>query len=97
MLLPHYNTRNAGRDFRKLKAVADLAYMLVSLDRSTPAAVAREIRALPGVVDVHITMGEFDVIAVVELEGTKGFPGLAAAIQRIEGVTKVTTCVVVQP
>lgn len=77
--------------------MADLAYLLVSLDRNTPAAVARAIRALDGVVDAHVTMGEFDVIAVVELEGTKGFPGLAAAIQRIEGVTKVITCAVVRP
>lgn len=71
--------------------------MLISLGRSTPAAVAREVRALAGVVDAHITMGDFDVVAVVELEGTKGFPALAAAIQRIEGVTKVSTCVVVRP
>jgi len=77
--------------------VGDVAYMLISLDRSTPAAVAREVRKVNGVVEVHVTMGEFDVVAVVELEGTRGFPAVAGEIQRIEGVTKVSTCVVVHP
>lgn len=73
------------------------AYMLISLDRSTPAAVAGEVRKVGGVIAAHVTMGDFDVVAVVEQEHTKGFPGIAGQIQRIEGVTKVTTCVVVQP
>lgn len=74
-----------------------MAYVLIVLERNTPAAVARELRKVAGVVEAHITMGEFDIIAVVELEGTKGFPAVAGAIQRIEGVAKVSTCVVVQP
>lgn len=74
-----------------------MAYLLITLDRSTPAAVAREVRKVAGVVEAHVTMGEFDVVAVVELEATKGFPAVAGAIQRIDGVTKVRTCVVVRP
>lgn len=71
--------------------------MLIALNRRTPAAVAREVHAIAGVVDAHITMGEFDIVAVVELEGTKGFPAVASAIQRIDGVTRVSTCAVVRP
>ncbi len=78
-------------------AVAEVAYLLIALDRSTPAAVAREVRAVPGVVAAHVTMGEFDVIAVAEQEETRGFPAVAAAVQRIEGVRRVVTCVVVHP
>lgn len=77
--------------------MGNIAYMLISLDRNTPTAVAREVRNVGGVVEAFVTMGEFDVVAVVELEGTKGFPAVAGAIQRIEGVTNVSTCVVVQP
>ena len=77
--------------------MAETAFLLISLDRSTPAAVAREIRTIEGVVEAHVTMGEFDVIALVELDTTKGFPPVASAIQRIEGVTKVSTCAVVTP
>lgn len=77
--------------------VAHLAYMLISLDRSTPAAVAREVAKIGGVAQTHITMGDYDVVAVVEQDHTKGFPAVAAEIKRVEGVTKVATCVVVRP
>jgi len=77
--------------------VTEVAYLLISLNRSTPAAVAREVREVSGVVDAHVTMGEFDVIALVETDHTKTFPAVAAAIQKIEGVLKVSTCVVVRP
>lgn len=77
--------------------MSDAAYMLISLDRSTPAEVAREVRKVSGVVEAHVTMGAFDVVAVVELDGTKGFPAVAGQIQRIEGVTKVSTCIIVHP
>jgi len=78
-------------------AMAEVAYLLIALDRGTPVAVAREVRKVPGVVDAHVTMGDFDVIALIEQVETKGFPTVAAAVQRIEGVGKVVTCVVVNP
>lgn len=77
--------------------MTETAFLLISLDRSTPAAVAREVRKIAGVVEAHVTMGEFDVIARVEQETTKAFPGIASAIQRIEGVSRVSTCAVVAP
>ncbi len=77
--------------------MAEVAYLLIALDRSTPAAVARHVRSVPGVVDAHVTMGDYDVIAVVEQEETKGFPTVTAAVAKIEGVSKVVTCVVVTP
>lgn len=75
----------------------EIAYFLVVLERNTPAAVAREVRQIDGVLDAYITMGEFDIIAVAEMEGTKGFPVVAGQIRKIEGVSKVSTCVVVRP
>jgi uncharacterized protein with GYD domain len=77
--------------------VAETAYLLIALDRNTPAAVARDVLRVPGVVGASVTMGEFDVIAVAEQEETKGFPGVAAAVQRIQGVRRVVICVVVTP
>lgn len=77
--------------------MSEAAYLLITLDHNTPAAVAREVRKVAGVVEAHVTMGKYDVVAVVELEGTKGFPAVASAIQRIDGVTRVSTCVVVRP
>ncbi len=78
-------------------AMAETAYLLIALDRSTPAAVAREIVRVPGIVEASVTMGDFDVIAVVQQEDTKEFPVVAAAVQRVEGVHTVVTCVVVTP
>jgi DNA-binding Lrp family transcriptional regulator len=75
--------------------MAETAFLLISMDRSTPAAVAREVRKIDGVMEAHVTMGEFDVIVRIEQDTTKGFPAIASAIQRIEGVTKVSTCAVV--
>ncbi len=77
--------------------MAEVAYLLIALNRNTPVAVAREVRRVPGVVDAHVTMGDFDVIAVVEQKETKDFPTVEATVQRIEGVSKVVTCVVVNP
>lgn len=75
----------------------EIAYFLIALDRNTPAAVAREVRQIDGVLDAYVTLGEFDIIAVAEMEGTKGFPVVAGQIRKIEGVSKVSTCVVVRP
>ncbi len=77
--------------------MGEVAYFLISLDRHTPVAVARQIRDIAGIVDAHVTMGDFDIVAVAEIDGTKGFPGIAAAVRKIEGVAKVATCVVVKP
>lgn len=77
--------------------MAEVAYLLIVLGRSTPSAVAREVRKIPGVLDASVTMGDFDVIAVAEQDETKGFPAIASAVQQIEGVDKVVTCVVVIP
>ena len=85
-----------GEGARITHAMAEVAYLLIALERNTPVAVARQIRKIPGVVDAHVTMGEFDVVVLVEQAETKRFPGVAAAVQRIEGVSKVVTCVVVQ-
>ncbi len=78
-------------------AMVETAYLLIALDRNTPAAVARDVLRVPGVVKASVTMGEFDVIAIAEQEDTKGFPGISAAVRRIEGVRTVITCVVVTP
>ncbi len=89
--------QGVARGSKNSLAMAEAAYLLIALDRNTPAAVAGQIRKIPGVVDAHVTMGEFDVVALVEQAETKGFPGVAAAVQRVEGVSKVVTCVVVRP
>lgn len=83
--------------YRKRETMIETAYILITLDRGTPAEVAQEVRKIPGIVRADVTMGEFDVIAIAEMEGTKGFSPLASRIKTIAGVDRVVTCVVVYP
>lgn len=74
----------------------ELAFVLISLDRSTPAEVARLVRALPGVETAHAVMGEFDVLAVIHADATREITSIVEAhIRTIEGVARVVTCVAV--
>jgi len=75
----------------------ETAYFLISLDRKTPAEVARHVRRVAGVIEAVVTMGEVDIIAVAQADGTRGFPTISTALQQIEGVAKVVTCVVIRP
>lgn len=75
----------------------ETAYYLITLDRRTPAEVAREVRRLQGILEAAVTLGDFDIIAVAQMDGTKAFPDLAAQLRGVQGITKVTTCVVVRP
>ncbi|MBI4280388.1 MAG: Lrp/AsnC ligand binding domain-containing protein, partial [Armatimonadetes bacterium] len=63
----------------------ETAYMLISLDRRTPAEVARAVRRVPGVVEAHVTLGNYDIVAVVSIEGTKGFSDVATYLKAVEG------------
>jgi DNA-binding Lrp family transcriptional regulator len=72
------------------------AFVLINLNRGTPADVARLIRALPGVAQAHAVMGDYDVLAVVHADVTRDIAALVDAhIRTIEGVAKVVTCVAV--
>ena len=75
----------------------ETAYFLISLGRHTPVEVARLVRRIPGITEAVVTMGDFDIIAIAQSDGTKGFRALASEVQRIEGVSRVTACVVVRP
>jgi DNA-binding Lrp family transcriptional regulator len=75
----------------------ETAYVLVKLDRSTPVEVARQVRRVPGIVEASVTMGDIDVLAIARDESTKGLADIGHAIERIEGVAKVSVCVVLRP
>lgn len=81
---------------QRSSAMAETAFVLITLDRSTPVEVARLLRALPGVSSAHAVMGEFDVLAVVRADATREISSLIDAhIRTIEGVARVVTCVAV--
>jgi len=75
----------------------ETAYLLVKLERNTPADVARRVRRVPGVLEAAVTMGEVDVLAIARGESTKALAAISHQIEAIEGVEKVSICVVVRP
>src|SRR5256886_17636691 len=89
--------QGVARGSKNSLAMVEAAYLRIALDRNTPAAVAGQIRKIPGVVDAHVTMAEFDVAALVEQAETKGFPAVVAAVPLEEGVSKFVTSLVWRP
>lgn len=77
--------------------MVETAYLLVTIDRSTPAEVARQVRRVPGVVEAAVTMGEVDILAIARSESTRGLADVGHAVEKLEGVAKVSICVVVRP
>lgn len=75
----------------------ETAYFLIKLDHKTPAEVARFVRRVPGIAEAVVTMGVVDIIAIAQMEGTKGFPTLTEQLKKIDGIATVTTCVAVRP
>jgi DNA-binding Lrp family transcriptional regulator len=75
----------------------ETAYLLIRVERATPAEIARQVRRLPGVAEASVTMGEVDVLAVAHDESTKGLADIGHRIQGIDGVSTVSVCVVVRP
>ena len=75
----------------------ETAFVLINLNRGTPADVARLIRALLGVAQAHAVMGDYDVLAVIHADVTREISTLVDAhIRTIDGVVKVVTCVAVR-
>lgn len=77
--------------------MVETAYFLITLNRHTPAEVARAVRRVSGITEAVVTMGDVDIIAIGQMEGTKRFPTLAGQLERVDGVAKVATYVVVRP
>jgi DNA-binding Lrp family transcriptional regulator len=75
----------------------ETAYILVKLDRNTPADVARHVRRVAGVVEAAVTMGDVDILAVAREKSTRALADIGHAVEKIEGVAKVSLCIVVRP
>ncbi|MDR5709530.1 MAG: Lrp/AsnC ligand binding domain-containing protein [Armatimonadota bacterium] len=72
-----------------------IAFLLISLDGNTPAQAAREVRTIPGILEAHATLGEYDVVAIARAEHTREIPQITERVSRIHGVVKVLACVAV--
>ncbi len=71
------------------------AFVLVVTHPGETRKIARQIRTLPHVLEVHEVMGPYDIVAVIETDTLQEIPGiLADRIRTLEGIQSTTSLVV---
>lgn len=71
------------------------AFVLVVTHPGETRKIARQIRSLPHVLEVHEVMGPYDIVAVIETETLQEIPGiLADRIRTLDGIQSTTSLVV---
>ena len=72
------------------------AYLLIQTDVGKAAQVAEEIRAIEGIVNADDVTGPYDVIARAESDTLDELGRMVVSrVQLVEGITRTTTCPVV--
>ena len=72
------------------------AFVLVQTEVGKAAAVAQEVRAIPGVESADDVTGPYDVIVRAEADNMDQLGKLVVArIQAVDGITRTLTCPVV--
>jgi DNA-binding Lrp family transcriptional regulator len=72
------------------------AYILIQTEVGKAAQVAQEMRAIDGVVSADDVTGPYDVITVARAETMDDLGKMVVSrVQMIEGITRTTTCPVV--
>lgn len=72
------------------------AYVLIQTGVGQAAAVAQNIRGLPGVLSAEDVTGPYDVVVRVEANTVDELGRMVVArVQAVEGITRTLTCPVV--
>ena len=72
------------------------AYILIQTEVGRAAAVAKEIREIPGVRSAEDVTGPYDVIVRAEADDVNQLGQLVVArVQLVHGITRTLTCPVV--
>jgi len=72
------------------------AYILIQTEVGKAAQVATEMRAIDGVISADDVTGPYDVITVARAETMDELGKMVVSrVQMIEGITRTTTCPVV--
>ena len=72
------------------------AYILVQTEVGKAAAVASEVRSVPGVTEADDVTGPYDVIVRAEARNVDDLGKLVVArVQAVDGITRTLTCPVV--
>lgn len=73
------------------------AYILVQTEVGSSARVTEAIRAIPGVVSADNVAGPYDVVAEVQAPTVSELGReVISRVQAVSGITRTTTCTVVE-
>ena len=72
------------------------AYMFINAGHGQALAVAEAVRGMVGVLDADAITGDFDVVATLESKELGGLRSVMTEIQKIDGINKTTTCLVLK-
>ncbi|HET9691877.1 MAG TPA: Lrp/AsnC ligand binding domain-containing protein [Acidimicrobiales bacterium] len=73
------------------------AYVLIQTEVGQAADVVAAVRSIPGVVEADDVTGNYDVIARAEADSLDELGRtVLTKVQRLEGITRSSTCLVVE-
>jgi len=73
------------------------AYVLINAEAGKAGNVVREVSRIAGVKSTHAVTGPYDAIALVEAADFNALGELVVArIQKVEGVNRTLSCIVVE-
>ena len=77
--------------------MAVLAYVFIQVAAGKAFEVLKSIRGIEGVKSAHTITGEYDIVAFVEATSLSELGGVIVnKIQKVEGVTRTVTAIVVE-
>ena len=73
--------------------MATTAYIMIETHIGMVKDVANSLRAVPGIGDVDVVIGPYDIIATITASDMNGVSDLLASkVHKIEGVNRTLTC-----
>jgi len=70
-----------------------VAYALIRTAIGREQSVASQVKQLPGVTEVVVTYGVYDVVARIEAESLRELDGIVTMIRSLPGVVETVTLV----
>ena len=67
------------------------AVMVIELEGAVARSVIRQIKGLPGIADLHMTSGSWDLIAMIEVESLAEFDRVLRQVREVRGVLNSQT------
>jgi len=68
-------------------------YVLIQVEKGEPWPIAEEVSKIKGVKTAHIVTGQYDIIALAELNELQDLKDLIKKIHQMEGVQHTQTAV----